>query len=130
MSNKRFVEAFKKKYGNDRVVNDPMEAAYTAVYLWKQSVEKAGTVTNLTKVRSAAIGQSFNAPSGRVTINRNHHLSKYCRIGQVREDGLFKIVYESNDPIAPQPWNQLVSETRGYTCDWSEGARGGKFKRS
>ena len=41
--NKEFVSAFKKKYGADRVVSDPMEAGYCAVKLWAQAVEEAGT---------------------------------------------------------------------------------------
>ena len=40
--NNTFVEAFKAKYGQDRVTSDPMEAAYTSLYLWKEMVEKAG----------------------------------------------------------------------------------------
>ncbi len=126
-ANRRFVKAFQEKYGVTRLVNDPMEAAYTAVYLWKQAVEKAGTATNIPAVRSAAIGQTFNAPSGRITVNRNHHLSKPCRIGQVQANGQFKIINETG-PIAPQPWNQQVPETRGFACDWSNPRRGEKYK--
>ena len=57
-ANKTFVENFKKKYGNDRVVNDPMEAAYIMVYMWKMAVEKAKT-TELEAVRKAALGLTF-----------------------------------------------------------------------
>lgn len=127
-ANKKFVEAFKKEYGADRVINDPMEAAYVAVYLWKQAVEKAGT-TDLDKVRAAAYGQSLDAPEGKVTMNANHHLSKIVRIGQVRQDGLFDIVYATPAPVEPIPWNQFVAETQGFGCDWSDPAKGGKYKQ-
>ncbi len=126
-ANRKFVQAFKAKYGEMRVVNEPMEAAYTAVYLWKQAVEKAGTADDIPAVRSAAIGQTFYAPSGPVKLHANHHLSKPCRIGQVQADGQFKIVYETR-PIVPQPWNQQVPETTGLACDWSNPKRGGKYK--
>jgi urea transport system substrate-binding protein len=106
-----------------------MEAAYTAVYLWKQAVEKAGTADDIPAVRSAAIGQSFNAPSGRVTLNRNHHLSKPCRVGQVQANGQFKIVYETG-AIVPQPWNQQIPVTQGYGCDWTDPKRGRRYKIS
>ncbi len=43
-ANTTFVEAFKAKYGEDRVTSDPMEAAYTSLYLWKGMVEKAGVL--------------------------------------------------------------------------------------
>jgi urea transport system substrate-binding protein len=127
--NTKFVKAFKDKYGQDRVVNDPMEAAYLAVYLWKQAVEKAGTADDLEKVRAAAIGQTIDAPEGPgVKMEANHHISKYVRIGEVGDDGLFKIVYASEKPVVPVPWNQFVTETKGYACDWSDPAKGGKYK--
>jgi len=125
--NKTWVEAFKAKYGDDRVTNDPMEAAYIMVYLWKQAVEKAGT-TELEAVRAAALGQEFAAPEGKVTMNVNHHISKTVRIGEVRDDGLFNIVFSTDGPVAPIPWNQYVPDTKGYACDWSDPAKGGKYK--
>lgn len=127
-ANKKFVDAFKKEYGNDRVTNDPMEAAYIAVYLWKAAVEKAGTADDLEKVRSAAYGVTFDAPGGKVTMNPNHHISKIVRIGQIRADGLFEIVQATPQPVVPIPWNQFVAETKGFACDWSDPAKGGKFK--
>lgn len=127
-ANKKFVAAFKKEYGEDRVTNDPMEAAYIAVYLWKQAVEKA-TTTDLAKVRAAAYGQTIDAPEGKVTVNANHHISKIVRIGQVRQDGLFDIVYATPAPVEPVPWNQFVKETKGFACDWSDPAKGGKYKK-
>jgi urea transport system substrate-binding protein len=127
---KTFVEAFKKKYGDDRVVNDPMEAAYIMVYLWKQAVEKAEVADDLEKVRMAALGQTFAAPEGKVTLEKNHHLSKVVRIGEVRDDGLFEIVYDSKKAVKPVPWNQFVADTKGYACDWSDPAKGGKYKMS
>ncbi len=127
-ANKKFVDAFKKEYGGDRVTNDPMEAAYIAVYLWKAAVEKAGTADDLEKVRAAAYGVTYDAPGGMVTMNANHHISKIVRIGQVREDGLFEIVQATPQPVVPIPWNQFVAETKGFACDWSDPAKGGKFK--
>lgn len=127
-ASKKFVDAFKAKYGSDRVVNDPMEAAYIMVYLWKQAVEKAGTADDLDKVKASAYGQTFDAPEGKVTMNPNHHLSKFVRIGQVRDDGLFNVVYETKDAVKPVPWNQFVAETKGFACDWSDPAKGGKYK--
>lgn len=126
-ASKKFVEAFKAKYGADRVVNDPMEAAYVMVYLWKLAVEKAAT-TDLEPVRKAALGLTFDAPGGTYTLENNHHLAKFVRLGQVRDDGLFEIIFESKAPVSPIPWNQFVAETKGFACDWSDPAKGGKFK--
>ncbi|MBD1906628.1 urea ABC transporter substrate-binding protein [Funiculus sociatus GB2-A5] len=127
-ANKKFVAAFKAKYGADRVTNDPMEAAYIAVYLWKQSVEKAKTADDIEAVKKAAVGQTFDAPEGRVTLENNHHLAKFVRLGEVADDGLFKIVYETPKAVSPVPWNQFVAETKGYACDWTDLKKGGKYK--
>jgi urea transport system substrate-binding protein len=126
--NKKFVEAFKAKYGQDRVTNDPMEAAYIMVHLWKQAVEKAGTADDIAKVRAAALDQTFAAPEGEVSLENNHHLAKFVRIGEVRDDGMFEIVYATDKAVAPVPWNQYVAETKGYACDWADPKKGGKYK--
>jgi urea transport system substrate-binding protein len=125
--NEKWVADFKAEFGDDRVTNDPMEAAYIMVYLWKQAVESAGTF-DIPEVRMAAYGQEFAAPEGPVTMNANHHLSKTVRIGEVRDDGLFNIVWSTDGPIEPLPWNQFVPDTKGLACDWSDASKGGKFE--
>ena len=129
-ANKKFVEAFKAKYGADRVTNDPMEAGYIAVNIWKQAVEKAKTADDLEAVRMAALGQTFDAPEGKVTMENSHHLSKFVRIGEVTADGQFKIVFETQATVEPLPWNQFVAETKGFACDYSDKSKGGKFKKA
>ncbi|MEO0708359.1 MAG: urea ABC transporter substrate-binding protein [Cyanobacteria bacterium J06649_5] len=126
-TNDAWVANFKSAYGEGRVTSDPMAAAYTAVYLWKQAVEAAGT-TNISAVREAAYGQTFEAPGGTVTLQPNHHLTKPVRIGKIREDGLFEIVWTTEEPIPPTPWNQYVADTKGYACDWSDNSKGGKYQ--
>lgn len=125
--NEKFVSDFKAKFGDDRVTNDPMESAYIMVYLWKQAVEQAGT-TDLEAVREAAVGQAFDAPQGRVEMQPNHHISQTVRLGQIREDGLFDIVWSTDDALEPIPWNQYVKETQGFACDWTDPQKGGKYK--
>ncbi|MGB0561159.1 MAG: urea ABC transporter substrate-binding protein [Spirulinaceae cyanobacterium] len=101
--NQQFVAQFQQRYGADRVTSDPIEAAYSQVYLWRQAVAAAGSIaTNV--VRQAAIHQSWNAPSGRVYFEANHHLHKECRIGQVQPDGQFEIVHASDRLLRPLPW--------------------------
>ncbi|MBD1849567.1 urea ABC transporter substrate-binding protein [Leptolyngbya sp. GB1-A1] len=133
--NKAYVDAFKAKFGGDRVTNDPMEAGYISVNLWKQAVEKAGsagTATDLKAIRAAVIGQEMDAPEGPVKMFPNHHISKTVRIGEVRDDGLFEIVFSTPKPVDPVPWNQFVAETKGFTCDWTRTDidNPGKFKAS
>ncbi len=127
-ASKKFVAAFKAKFGEKRVVNDPMEAAYIMVHMWAAAVKKAGKADDLEAVKKAAYGATFDAPEGTVTMNTNHHLSKFVRIGEVATDGLFKIVYETKEAVKPIPWNQYVEKTKGFSCDWSDPAKGGMFK--
>ncbi|WP_241242918.1 urea ABC transporter substrate-binding protein [Paenibacillus whitsoniae] len=102
--NKKFVEAYKAKYGKDRVTDDPIEAGYTAVYLWAEAVKKAGSF-DVDKVKEAAKGISFNSPEGKVTIDGdNQHIFKTARIGQISADGQIKEVWNSGQALKPDPF--------------------------
>lgn len=111
--NKEFVEKYKKKYGEDRVTDDPIEAAYIGVYLWAKAVEKAGS-TDVDKVREAAKGIEFNAPEGPVKIDGdNQHLYKTVRIGEILENGQIRELWKTNKPVKPDPY------LKGY--EWAQG---------
>lgn len=104
--NKKFVAAYKAKFGEKRVTSDPAEAAYDAVYLWKAACEKAGSFKVddvLAAVREGGI--AFDAPEGTVAIDgENQHLSKPVRVGKVGEDGLIYTVYETSAAVKPDPY--------------------------
>lgn len=102
--NKEFVEAYKAKYGEDRVTSDPAEAAYDAVYMWKAACEKAGSF-DTDDVREVLDGLSIDAPEGTITVDgENQHISKTVRIGEIREDGLIYEVSATDSPVAPDPY--------------------------
>jgi urea transport system substrate-binding protein len=104
--NDKFVKAIKAKYGQDRVVGDPMEVAYNCVYLWKMAVEKAKSF-DVEKVIAASAGLVLDAPEGEITVHAsNHHVAKRVRIGKARPDGQFDIVFESG-VIQPNPFPKL-----------------------
>ncbi|RLU00820.1 urea ABC transporter substrate-binding protein [Ketobacter sp.] len=103
-NNKAFVEAFKKKWGKDIVIGDVTQAAYLGPWLWKAAVEKAGSF-DVDKVREASPGiELTTAPEGYVKIHKNHHLWSKTRIGVAMPDGQYKVVYESDDLIEPDPF--------------------------
>jgi len=107
--NKTFVESYKKKYGADRVTADPIEAGYDAVYLWAAAVEKAGS-TDVAKVKEAAKELEWDAPEGKVKIDgETQHLYKTVRIGEVQSGGMFKELWNSGEPVKPDPY------LKGYT---------------
>ncbi|MEP6490452.1 urea ABC transporter substrate-binding protein [Microcoleus vaginatus GB2-A3] len=102
--NRKFVKAYKARYGENRVTDDPIEAAYLGVYLWKQAVEKAGS-TDAVKVRAAAKNIEFAAPSGKVKIDaQTQHIWKTVRIGKVRADGQIEEIWNSGAPVPPDPF--------------------------
>jgi len=103
--------AVKNKIPNaDTVVtNDPMEATYVGLNMWKQAVEKAKS-TEVDKVRTAMAGQTFMAPCGmKLTMDKtNHHLHKPVMIGEIQANGQFSIVYKTKEPIRAQPWSPFI----------------------
>ncbi len=102
--NAKFVAAYKAKYGADRVTDDPIEAGYFGVYLWKLAVEKAKS-TDVAAVKAAAKGITFAAPEGTVTIDGdNQHTYKTVRIGKIRDDGLIDEVSATDSPVKPDPY--------------------------
>ena len=102
--NRQFVERFQAKHGKQRVVSDPMEAAYFGVHLWAQAVAEAGEAST-SKIRQAIRGQSFDAPEGMVRIDRETlHTSKTFRIGRITKDNRFEVVFSSETPIEPIPY--------------------------
>jgi urea transport system substrate-binding protein len=103
-ANGAFVKNFKRKYGQQRVTDDPMEAGYFGVYLWAQAVTDVNSA-NVRAVRQAIKHQSFNAPEGLVYIDgENQHTWKTVRIGKIRKDGQFEIVWTSDRPVRPVPY--------------------------
>ncbi len=102
--NEKFVAAYKAAYGEDKPTSDPMEAAYTSLYLYKAMVEKADSF-DVADIQKAAGGTTFDAPEGTVTVNgENHHIAKTGLIGEVQPDGLIKTVWSSDGPIEPDPF--------------------------
>ncbi|MEC5385818.1 urea ABC transporter substrate-binding protein [Uliginosibacterium sp. H3] len=103
-NNKKFVEAFKAKYGAKAVIGDVTQAAYLGPWLWKATVEKAGSF-DVDKIAAASKDIEFKgAPEGYVKIHENHHLWSKTRIGMAQADGQFKVVAESPELIEPNPF--------------------------
>ena len=101
----------KKLAGADKpLTNDPMEATYIGVHMWKQAVEKAKSF-DTDKVVVAMSGQTFQAPDGFLVKmdEKNHHLHKPVFIGEVKADGQFGVVWKTPGPIKAQPWSPFIA---------------------
>jgi urea transport system substrate-binding protein len=76
-----------------RAMDSPMVLSYDGVYLWKAAVEKAGTF-DVDKVRDVLESGdiTFDGPGGKVTMQKNHHVTKDVFIGETKANGQFKIL--------------------------------------
>lgn len=91
------------------LTNDPMEATWVGIHMWKQAVEKAKS-TDTDKVIAAMAGQTFTAPDG-FTVKmdeKNHHLHKPVMVGEIKGDGQFSVVWKTKGPIKAQPWSPYI----------------------
>lgn len=104
-NNKKFVAAFKAKYGKDSVIGDVTQASYLGPWLWKAAVEKAGSFDVDKVVAASETGIELKtAPEGYVRLDKNHHLWSKSRIAMGMPDATFKVVAESPELIKPDPF--------------------------
>ncbi len=104
VNNRRFVADYQRLFGAQRVTGDPIEAAYVGVNLWAQAAQDAGSVEP-ERVNNAVLLQSFDAPSGIISVDRvTRHVWKRVRIGKTEPDGQFMELYASPYPLRPEPF--------------------------
>ena len=113
--NKAFVEAFKGYAeakglpgGKNRVTDDPIEAAYFGVYVWKAAVEKANSF-EVDAVVPSVLGLEFDAPGGKKKMHAtNHHTFKPVYIGKIRADGQFDVISKSAGLVEPEAFSHYL----------------------
>jgi urea transport system substrate-binding protein len=112
--NAKFIEAYKAKFGADKVTSDPMVHGYVDVYIWKAAVEKAKSF-DPKAVRDAAVTlDAIPTPLGPVKFIANNSLVQTGYIGQLDDAGKFKIIWNSPAPIDPEPYDPVAFP--GKTC--------------
>ena len=81
-----------------------MEAAYVGVHLWALAVEDAHPSKRKRCGGRSAI-RAFRPRQGVVYVDpETQHTWKMVRIGRIRSDGQFDIVWESGKPVRPAPY--------------------------
>ncbi|WP_293675856.1 urea ABC transporter substrate-binding protein [uncultured Phenylobacterium sp.] len=112
--NAKFIEAYRAKFGADKVTSDPMVHGYVDVYIWKAAVEKAKSF-DPAAVRAAAVTlESIPTPLGAVKFMANNSLVQTGYIGQLDAAGKFKVIWTSPAPIEPEPYDPVTFP--GKTC--------------
>lgn len=116
--NHEFVKRYKRRFGARQVTDDFVEAHYTAVHLWAAAVERAGS-SNVDAIREQASNISYKGPGGMVHIDSdNHHIWRQMLIGQINEELLIDVIYESRNPIRPIPYLELWGTRFTQPEDW------------
>jgi urea transport system substrate-binding protein len=96
-----------------------MEAHYIGFNMWVNAVTAAGT-TEVDAVSAAMIGQEFpNLTGGMAKMLPNHHLTKPVLIGEIRADGQFDIISQT-EPVAGDAWTDFLPESAVLEADWAE----------
>ena len=114
---KAFTEKLKNRYDIPYVEFDA-ETAYTAVYLYKNAVEKAGSSDTEKVISALESGEvSFNGPGGQVTIRGEDHHT-------IRNEILFR-VNEKHQIEKVQCYPALQSEFVEQALLQETGCRGG-----
>ena len=85
--------------------------------MWVNAVKQAGT-TNVDAVRTAMYGQKFpNLTGGMAEMLTNHHLSKPVLIGEIKADGQFDIISQT-EPVPGDAWTDFLAESAVLKSDW------------
>jgi urea transport system substrate-binding protein len=114
--NDKFVAAYRKRWGDDKVTHFVSEPCYFQMYMFKQAVEKlANSDITPDNIREAIKGVELVAPQGKVRLEKeNLHTWLWPKIAVAKSDGQFEILKDSAEWKAPDPYaaypNQKCTE--------------------
>jgi urea transport system substrate-binding protein len=97
-----------------------MEAHYIGFNMWVKAVEKAGS-TDPDKVIDTIVGiEAPNLTGGMSVMLANHHITKPVLIGEVRDDGQFDTVWQTEGLVPGDAWSDFLPDSKDLVADWSE----------
>jgi len=117
--NSEFISTWKEFVNDtDRTTNDPMEAHFIGFNLWVQAVEKAGT-TDVDAVLDALPGtETPNLTGGVARVLANHHITKPVYIGELRANGQFDVVWQTDGTVEGDAWSDHLPVSEDTIGDW------------
>jgi len=111
-ANDDFVARYHARFGANKAVSDPMEAAWIGVHLWAEAVKSTQT-DDANAIRRVIKHQSMLAPEGVVGIDHEtRHAWKTGRIAQVDANQHFRVVWSSKQLIRPIPYPLFISKNK------------------
>ncbi len=106
--NRQFIAAYKARYGQNSVIDDPMIHGYVDVLIWAAAVKKAGSF-DPQAVRKAATQLGWiGTAMGPVKFADNQSLYQTAYVGQLQSNGQFNILWQSKEPLRPEPYDSLA----------------------
>ncbi len=119
--NAEFIAKWKTFTNNPkRVTNDPMEAHVIGFDMWVKAVEKAKTI-DPDKVIEALPGiEATNLTGGTSKMLANHHITKPVFIGEIRADGQFDVVWQTEGLVPGAAWSPYLEGSKDLVADWVE----------
>jgi urea transport system substrate-binding protein len=95
-----------------------MEAHVIGFNMWVKAVEKAGT-TDPDKVIDSIVGiQVPNLTGGVSEMLPNHHITKPVLIGEIKEDGQFDTVWQTDGLVSGDAWSKHLEGSKDLVADW------------
>ena len=128
--NRAFIKKW-HRYIKDpkRVTNDPMEATMIGFKLWVKAVEKVKT-TDTDKVIDALVGLEVSNLSGGVAkMLKNHHITKPVLLGEMQEDGQFKVIWKTKKERAGDAWSNYLKGNENIISDWTKPIKCGSYDK-
>ena len=111
---RRFISAYKLRYGANAPVTAGAEAAYFQVHLAAAALSRAST-DDPDRFLPAVRDAEFDAPQGRVRIDAsNNHTYLWPRVARLDARGAFQIVWNPGVRVKPDPYCVVMS-----LDDWS-----------
>lgn len=111
--NKKFLAAYHKKFPNSPM-DDPMVHGYIDVLMWAAAVKKANSFDPNAVRKAATELPWYNSVMGSIKFAPNQSLYQTAYVGKLQPDGQFTILWQSKQPLYPQPYDPLVFP--GKTC--------------
>ncbi|MFA5122632.1 transporter substrate-binding domain-containing protein [Zavarzinia sp.] len=103
-SARRFVTAFKQRFGLHAPVTGCAEAAYNQIHVYAQALALART-DEPEAIAAHVRGLEFEAPQGRIRIDPdNNHTELWPRVARVNAAGAFEIVWDAGARVKPDPY--------------------------
>ncbi|CAM2155104.1 Aliphatic amidase expression-regulating protein [Pararobbsia alpina] len=114
--NRRFLESWRARFG-DQPASMWSEMAYNQVHLFALALERARSL-DTAKLVEAVHEVEFDSPEGLLRIDpENNHAVLTPRIAVCQPDGSFRVVWESRQPVRPDPYLTAY----GFAEFWLDG---------